>query len=279
MASAIAVCNQKGGVGKTTTAVNLGACLAIAGKRTLLVDLDPQGSATVSSGAERTRLTKTIYDVLVDGMPAEEAILATQVERCDLLPSNLELAKAELRLAQSADPETRLRKLRETLGIRYDAIVFDCPPSLGILTSNALVSSDNVLIPVQCEYLALEGLNALVKSIELIRSGLNPSLKIGGIVLTMTDFRSHLAREVAEEVKRFFPGRVFETTIPRNIRLAESPSFGKPVCLYDPHSTGSLAYQLLANEVAEKLLDKNPPTEFGALDAKSAKNRMLSNAV
>ena len=279
MASAIAVCNQKGGVGKTTTAVNLGACLAISGKRTLLVDLDPQGSATVSSCAERIRLTKTIYDVLVDGMPAEEAILATQIDRLSLLPSTLDLAKAELRLAQSTEPEAQLRKLRETLGVRYDTMIFDCPPSLGVLTSNALVAADDVLIPVQCEYLALEGLHALVKAIDLVRSRLNPAIQIGGIILTMTDFRSNLAREVAEEVKRFFPGRVFETTIPRNVRLAESPSFGKPVCLYDPHSTGSVAYQLLAKEVTKKVLDKYSPVHADIPTETSEQTAAQSNAV
>lgn len=269
MGSSIAVCNQKGGVGKTTTAVNLGACLALAGKRVLLVDLDPQGSATVSSGADRSRLARTTYQVLVDGMPAEDAILATQVERLELLPSNLDLAKSELRLVQSAERDTSLKKACEPLRSRYDAVLFDCPPSLGVLTSNALVASDVVLIPVQCEYLALEGLTALVRAIELVKSGPNPALEIGGIVLTMTSVRSNLSREVAEEVKRFFPGRVFDTTVPRNVRLAESPSFGKPICVYDPHSTGAAAYRALAQELIKKVLDKKTPVEAGWASSES----------
>ena len=252
----IAVCNQKGGVGKTTTAVNLSACLAIMGKRVLLIDLDPQASATVSSGADRTNCEKTSYDVLVGGATIQDARVVTSVKGLHLVQANLELAKAELRLQQSDQPDTAMRKACEAVREQYDAILFDCPPSLGVLTSNALVAADAVVIPVQCEYLALEGLSSLVQAIEVVRSGRNPSLEISGIVLTMTDFRSNLAREVAEEVKRFFPGKEFETVIPRNIRVAESPSFGKPVCVYEPHSTGAMAYQLLAEEVAKRLLDK-----------------------
>ncbi|MBI4323411.1 MAG: ParA family protein [Candidatus Omnitrophica bacterium] len=252
----IAVCNQKGGVGKTTTAVNVSACLAIMGKRVLLIDLDPQASATVSSGADRTHCETTSYDVLVDGAAIQDALVATSVKGLDLVPAGLELAKAELRLPQLDEPDTAMRKACQAVREQYDAIFFDCPPSLGVLTSNALVAAETVVIPIQCEYLALEGLSALVQAIEMVRSGRNPDLEIAGIVLTMTDFRSNLAREVAEEVKRFFPGKVFETTIPRNIRVAESPSFGKPVCVYEPHSTGAMAYQLLAEEVAKKVLDK-----------------------
>lgn len=178
----------------------------------------------------------------------------------DLLPATIELAKAELRLLQTADPDFAMKKAFEPLAGQYDAVIIDCPPSLGILTSNALVASDSVIIPIQCEYLALEGLNALVQALELIRSERNPGLEIGGIVLTMTDFRSNLAREVAEEVKRFFPGKVFGAAIPRNVRVAESPSFGKPVCVYEPHSTGAMAYALLAEEVDKRILGAAQPS-------------------
>lgn len=180
--------------------------------------------------------------------------MPTSVKGFELVPASFELAKAELRLAQTSEPDTALRRGCEAVRDQYDAILFDCPPSLGILTSNALVAAEAVVIPVQCEYLALEGLNALAQAIELVRAQRNPSLEIGGIVLTMTDFRSNLAREVAQEVKRFFPGKVFDAAIPRNVRVAESPSFGKPVCVYEPHSTGSMAYQLLAEELSKKVL-------------------------
>jgi len=263
MAKAIAVCNQKGGVGKSTTAVNVGSYLALSGKRILLVDLDPQGNATVSCGVSRSRTTNTLYEALVDGLSVEEALIASAVDlsalmdtgqagRMDLMPSSSELVWIDQKLAQAQDRDTALKRLCEPLRSRYDAILFDCPPSLGLLTVNALVAADCALIPVQCEYLALEGLNTLLKTIERVKQTLNPTLAIGGIVLTMADFRANLAREVAEELKRFFKDLVCNTSIPRNVRLAESPSFGKPVCLYDPDSTGAQAYKLLAKELAVK---------------------------
>lgn len=250
----ISVCNQKGGVGKTTTSVNLAACLALLGRKVLLIDLDPQASATVSSGIDRTSFKSTSYDVLVGSAGVSETIAKTSLSGLDLLPTTIDLAKAELRLLQSAEPDLALKRAIGSLNGQYDVIIIDCPPSLGILTSNALVASDVVVIPIQCEYLALEGLNALVQALEVVRSDRNPGLEIGGIVLTMTDFRSNLAREVAEEVRRFFPGKVFGAAIPRNVRVAESPSFGKPVCVYEPHSTGALAYALLAEEVDKRIL-------------------------
>ena len=252
MAKAIAICNQKGGVGKSTTAVNVGSYLAIAGLKTLLIDLDPQGNATTAAGVSRVGLEKDTYAVLVHELPVLEAIRKTSIDKLDLLPASLDLAGAETYLTSVENRETVLRRIVEPLRASYDFLLFDCPPSLGLLTVNALVAADSTLIPVQCEYLALEGLNTLMHAVNLIKQHLNPSLRVGGIVLTMTDFRVNLSREVADEVKRFFKDLVFDTAIPRNVRLAESPSFGKPICLYDPHSTGALAYQLLTQEVISK---------------------------
>ena len=252
MPRAIAVCNQKGGVGKSTTAVNVGAYLALSGKPTLLIDLDPQGNATTACGIDRKNLERDTYSVLIEGSSPEEAIVHTAVKGLDVLPASMDLAGAEVRLASLPERESILKRAYTALKTPYQYVLFDCPPALGLLTINALVAADSTMIPVQCEYLALEGLNALMHSVALIKQRLNPSLRVGGIVLTMTDFRANLAREVADEVKRFFKDKVFDTAIPRNIRLAESPSFGKPICLYDPHSTGAMAYQLLTQEVLTK---------------------------
>ena len=255
MAKTIAVCNQKGGVGKSTTAVNVGSYLALSGLRVLLIDLDPQGNATTACGIDRNKLDRTVYQVLTGEISPSDATLQTSVERLRIIPSNLNLAGAEPFLTGLENGrEFVLKRACEPLQGQYDAILVDCPPSLGLLTVNALAAADSTLIPVQCEYLALEGLNSLMQAVGLIKTTLNPNLKVGGIVLTMTDFRANLAREVADEVKRYFKDMVFTTAIPRNIRLAESPSFGKPICLYDPNSTGAVAYHLLTQEVMAKEL-------------------------
>lgn len=252
MAKTIAICNQKGGVGKSTTAVNVGAYLAISGKRVLLIDLDAQGNATTTCGIDRKQLERDIYRVITGDVPLKDAIMRTGIERLDLIPASLDLAGAEPYLMSLPERESTLRRLIEPITAEYEVVLFDCPPALSMITLNALVAANSTMIPVQCEYLALEGLNSLLHTINLIKQKLNPSLRVGGIVLTMTDFRVNLAKEVADEVKRYFKDMVFDTSIPRNVRLAESPSFGKPICLYDPHSTGAMAYQLLTQEVMTK---------------------------
>ena len=257
MAKIIAFCNQKGGVGKTTTAVNIGAYWAIAGKRTLLFDLDPQGNASISCGMTKGAGSRALYEAMISGGAIEGGIINSAVDRLELIPSTPELALIDIELSQAKSREGIIKKLCEPIRSRYDAILFDCPPSLGLLTVNALVAADCVIIPVQCEYLSLEGLNALLQSIERIKTPFNPSLTIGAIILTMVDFRANLTKEVIEEVRRFFKDLVCEHTVPRNIRLAESPSFGKPICAYDPHSTGALAYEAIANELSVKMLEKD----------------------
>jgi len=245
----LAVVNQKGGVGKTTTAVNVAAGLALAERPTLLVDLDPQGNATTGLGVQKTGLYPTVYHVLLGGEPAEKAIRETALTHLRLLPSDIDLVGAEIELVGLEQRERRLKLALESPAKAYDWVIIDCPPSLGLLTINALVAADRVLVPLQCEFYALEGLTYLLKTVKLVRERLNPGLEIEGIVLTMFDGRTSLALQIRDEVHRYFPGQIFDTVIPRNVRLTEAPSYGKPVMLHDLKSSGSLAYLELTREV------------------------------
>lgn len=248
-AKVMAIANQKGGVGKSTTAINLGAYLAIEGKRVLVVDLDPQSNATSGLGIGPYTDGQQIYDVLVNEVPIKEIIIPTSTKGLDIAPSSLRLAGAEVELVSMLSRESRLRKSLEQVRSEYDIILIDCPPSLGLLTVNALAAADEVIIPIQCEYYALEGLVLLLRTIEKIKVYLNSELRIGGILLTMHDARTNISRQVMEEVRRQYPRETFQTVIPRNVRLSEAPSYGKPIAEYDPHSRGGKAYHELAKEV------------------------------
>lgn len=243
----IAIVNQKGGVGKSTTAVNLGACLAEEGQRILLVDLDPQANATSGLGIERDRQALSVYDALLNETGIAEIVVPSQIPGLDVAPSAIHLAGVEVELAGTDGAEGRLKQVLALAN--YPIVLLDCPPSLGVLTVNALTASTEVLIPIQCEYYALEGLGRLLHSVELVQRHLNPGLIITGVLLTMYDSRTNLSDQVADEVRRFFGGRVFESVIPRSVRLAEAPSHGKPITLYDPGSRGAQAYRALAQEV------------------------------
>jgi chromosome partitioning protein len=243
----LALTNQKGGVGKTTTAVNLGACLAEAGSRVLLVDLDPQGNASTGVGVDRSGVKVGTYEVL-GGTAGVEAILPTDVPGLDVLPSTIDLAGAEVELVSTFARETKLRNGIAGLRTEYDFVLIDSPPSLGLLTVNALTACDEVVVPIQCEYYALEGLGQLIRTLDLVRDGLNPGLRVGGVVLTMFDARTKLAEQVVAEVRAHFGDTVFRTIIPRSVRLSEAPGFGKPIIRYDPSSRASTAYRELAAE-------------------------------
>ena len=251
MAKIIAVTNQKGGVGKTTTTVNLAACVAEIGKRVLVVDIDPQGNATSGLGKAEDAET-TVYDVLIDGASAGDAVLDTGFGELHLIPSGIELAGAEIELVGVENREGLLKAALEPLRVRYDYIFIDCPPSLSLLTLNALTAADSVLIPIQCEYYALEGVGQLVNTVKLIRMKLNPNLKVEGILLTMFDARTNLCAQVVQEVRNHFRDEAFDTMIPRNVRLSEAPSYGMPIHLYDPRCAGAQAYRELAAELIER---------------------------
>lgn len=251
MGKIIAITNQKGGVGKTTTAINLSACLAAEGKKVLLVDIDPQGNATSGLGQAGTEVN-TVYDVLIGESEAGEAIVSTGFDALDLMPTAIELAGAEIELVGMDDRENLLKTALNPLRETYDYIMIDCPPSLSLLTVNALTASDGVLIPIQCEYYALEGLGQLMNTVKLMRKKLNPELSIAGILLTMFDSRTNLCAQVVQEVRSHFPEEVFETMIPRNVRLSEAPSYGLPIHRYDARCIGAKAYGELAKELIHR---------------------------
>ena len=253
MGKAIAIFNQKGGVGKTTTNINLGACLALEGKKVLILDIDPQGNTTSGIGIQKKTLDYTVYDLLIDeNFDTRRAILHTAVDGLDIIPASVDLAGAEIELVQIDDRERRLKNAIERVRDKYDYIFIDCPPSLGLLTINSLTAVESVLIPIQCEFYALEGVSQLINTIDLVRKSLNPGLEVEGVILSMFDGRTNLSAQVVQEVKRYFGDKVYSTVIPRNIRLAEAPGYGMAITQYDPKSKGAEAYIEFAAEFLER---------------------------
>lgn len=265
MGKVISIANQKGGVGKTTSAINLAASLAVIEHSTLIIDIDPQSNTTSGLGIDSKTVENSIYEVMVDGIKMSETICETELESLDLVPSHINLVGAEIEMVDRRQRERILTKAIEEVKDNYDFIIIDCPPSLGLLTINSLTASDSVLIPVQCEYFALEGLGQLLNTIKIVRQHMNPELEIEGVLLTMYDTRTRLSNQVAEEVKRYFDDRVFSSVISRNVRLAEAPSFGKPAILYDASSVGAKNYLSLAREIIQqnKKLFKDSPVVAG----------------
>ncbi|KHL96134.1 sporulation initiation inhibitor Soj [Paenibacillus sp. IHB B 3415] len=249
MSKIIAIANQKGGVGKTTTSVNLGAGMATLGKRVLLVDIDPQGNTTSGVGVNKADVANCIYDILINEVNPQETILETQIEGLHIIPATIQLAGAEIELVSTISRELKLKKALNAVKANYDYIIIDCPPSLGILTINSLTAADSVIIPIQCEYYALEGLSQLLNTVRLVQKNLNPHLKIEGVLLTMLDARTNLGIQVIEEVKKYFQEKVYRTIIPRNVRLSEAPSHGQSIITYDSRSKGAEVYLELAKEV------------------------------
>ncbi|WP_150272623.1 ParA family protein [Paenibacillus tepidiphilus] len=249
MSKIIAIANQKGGVGKTTTSVNLGAGMATLGKRVLLVDIDPQGNTTSGVGVNKADVANCVYDILINEVNTEETILETGIEGLHIIPATIQLAGAEIELVSTISRELKLKKALHAVKSNYDYIIIDCPPSLGILTINSLTAADSVIIPIQCEYYALEGLSQLLNTVRLVQKNLNPHLKIEGVLLTMLDARTNLGIQVIEEVKKYFQEKVYRTIIPRNVRLSEAPSHGQSIITYDTRSKGAEVYLELAKEV------------------------------
>lgn len=251
MAKVIAIANQKGGVGKTTTAVNLSSCLGYKGKKVLIIDIDPQGNTTSGLGVDKKNIKRSIYDVLINDEKIKNALVDTSIENLKLCPSNIQLAGAEVELVSVISRETRMKVAISEIRNEFDFVLIDCPPSLGLLTVNSLTAADTILVPIQCEYYALEGLSQLMDTVRLVQKHLNPILDVEGVVLTMFDARTNLSIQVVDEVKKHFKNKVYRTVIPRNVRLSEAPSFGLPIILYDPKSKGSECYMELAEEVIE----------------------------
>ena len=248
MAKIVAICNQKGGVGKTSTAVSMASCIAMNGRKTLLIDLDPQGNSTSGVGVDKSQVKMSVYHALLESVPMADIIVPTCVENLQIVPANPDLAATEVELVGELGREGRMRKALSILDPQIEVAIIDCPPSFGLLTINALTAAHSVIIPIQCEYYALEGLSQLVKTINMIKDNLNPTLEIEGIVMTMADYRTKLTQEVIDEVRKHFGPKVYQTVIPRNIRLSEAPGFGKPIFLYDKDSEGARKYKELTKE-------------------------------
>ena len=251
MGKVIAIANQKGGVGKTTTAVNLSACLGAKNKKTLIIDIDPQGNTTSGLGLDPRAVETSVYDCIINDVPMEDAVIKTEFDNLWICPSNIDLAGAELELVGKENREFLLRESISKIRDRFDFIFIDCPPSLGLITLNSFAAADTVLVPIQCEYYALEGLSQLTNTIKIIKKSINPPINIEGVLLTMFDARTNLSIQVVEEVKKFFGSKVFSSVIPRNVRLSEAPSFGQPIIIYDKNSKGAESYMNLADEIIE----------------------------